>query len=182
MNIIPTSLQKNFLTFSSIKGKRQEPHIKTSRAENRRHVRARGGAAVENEGVPSAESDGKGEDGSCQGHQQAQRSSEGLHLSSAGRCTRRLYAPLRQENGRGQHFRYIIKFKFRYSHVEKKNSRSAALSPSLSIHKIKFFFGYEPFPLKVFLRQLLLFHFIVTRKTKIIIIYFVRKYIRIFSS
>lgn len=76
------------------------------RAENRRHLRARGGTAAEDEGVPSAESDCEGENGRGQGYQQAERSGEGLDLSPTGRCTRRLHAHLRQEDGRGQRFRY----------------------------------------------------------------------------
>lgn len=86
---------------------RRRSHINTSCIENRRHVRARGGAADEDEGVPSAEPNGEGEDGCGQGYQQTQRSGEGVHLSTAGRCAWRLHAHLRQENGRRQHFRYV---------------------------------------------------------------------------
>lgn len=109
---------------------RKTPHKNITYAENRRHVRARGGAADENEGVPSAESNGEGEDGSGQGHQQAQRSGKGLHLPSAGRCTRRLHVNVRQENGRGQRFRYI-RFNSDIIVSRKKDD------PQLSLFKIK---------------------------------------------
>lgn len=70
---------------------------KTLIVENGRHVRAGGGVTNENERVPSAKSHSKSEDGRGQGHQQAQRSSEGLDLSPARRCSRRLYAYLWKE-------------------------------------------------------------------------------------
>jgi len=81
--------------------------MKMSCVENRRHLWTRGGAADEDEGVSSTESNCKGENGCGQGYQQAQRSGEGLDLSSTGRCSRRLHAHLWQKNGRGQRFRYM---------------------------------------------------------------------------
>lgn len=176
VNIIPSSLKKNFLIFSSmrINARDKELHIKISRAENGRHVRARRGAADENEGVPSAESDREGEDGSGQGHQQAQRSGEGLHLSSAGRCTRRLHVNVRQENGRGQHFRYI---RFNSDTIA---SRKETLRGSLFFIKIKYFCTQVVFSLKVFLCQLCCCHF-STRKTKIIFLHIYFSFESIFS-